>query len=113
MHRFYRLSKDQNAELTTLIETIPDLVWLKNPKGVYLECNPAIERFYGMSRDAVIGKTTRDLFPDRVALSQGTRMMVHVDSFTSRDGWFGRCGPPPTAKRNCTYGNFLTFVPTL
>lgn len=69
LHRFYRLSKDQNAELNTLIQTIPDLIWLKNQDGVYLECNPAVERFYGLSRDVVIGKTTRDLFPDRVAES--------------------------------------------
>ncbi|KAF0164711.1 MAG: multi-sensor hybrid histidine kinase [Rhodocyclaceae bacterium] len=67
LHRFYRVSKDQNAELKTLIQTIPDLIWLKNPEGVYLEFNPAIERFYGLRRDTVIGRTTRDLFPDAVA----------------------------------------------
>lgn len=69
LHRFYRITKDQNAELNTLIQTIPDLIWLKNSEGVYLECNPAIERFYGLHRDTVIGRTTRDLFPDSVAES--------------------------------------------
>ena len=33
------------AHLRTLVETIPDLVWLKDLQGVYLACNPMFERF--------------------------------------------------------------------
>lgn len=92
LHRFYRLSKDQNAELNTLIETIPDLVWLKNPNGVYLECNPAVERFYGLNRDAVIGKTTRDLFPDRVAESvyRHDQEALNADGTATNEMWVTR-----------------------
>ncbi len=35
------------THLKTLIGTIPDLVWVKDPDGVYLNCNPAFERLYG------------------------------------------------------------------
>lgn len=92
LHRFYRISKDQNAELNTLIQTIPDLVWLKNPKGVFLECNPAIERFYGLNRDAVIGKTTRNLFPDRVAESVHLQDLeaLTADGPTTNEMWVTR-----------------------
>ena len=36
-----------NAFLITLLDTIPDLVWLKDPQGVYLACNPGFEKFFG------------------------------------------------------------------
>ena len=45
------------AHLKTLIGTIPDLVWLKDPQGVFLNCNPAFERLYGASECDIVGKT--------------------------------------------------------
>lgn len=92
LHRFYRVSKDQNAELKTLIQTIPDLIWLKNPEGVYLEFNPAMERFYGLRRDAVIGKTTRDLFPDAVAesIQRQDQAALTADGPRTSEGWVTR-----------------------
>lgn len=92
LHRFYRITKDQNAELKTLIQTIPDLIWLKNPDGVYLECNPAIERFYGLHRDAVIGRTSRDLFSERVAESihRQDQEALAADGPRTTEGWVVR-----------------------
>ncbi|WP_324781121.1 PAS domain S-box protein [Thiobacillus sedimenti] len=52
------------AQLRTLIETLPDLVWLKDPEGVYLTCNQRFERFFGATRDAIVGRTDYD-FVDR------------------------------------------------
>jgi PAS domain-containing protein len=31
--------RNSRSLLSTLIRTIPDLVWLKDPDGVYLACN--------------------------------------------------------------------------
>ena len=45
------------AELRTLIDTLPDLVWLKDPKGVYLSCNPRFESFFGAAEKEIVGKT--------------------------------------------------------
>lgn len=89
LHRFYRVSKDQNAELNTLIQTIPDLIWLKNPEGVYLEFNPAMERFYGLRRDAVIGRKTSDLFPGTMAESihQQDQVALSTDGPRTTEGW--------------------------
>lgn len=50
--------------LRTLIQTIPDLVWLKDPDGVYLACNRVFERFVGAREADVVGKTDYD-FVDR------------------------------------------------
>ncbi|AGF76781.1 PAS domain S-box/diguanylate cyclase (GGDEF) domain-containing protein [Desulfocapsa sulfexigens DSM 10523] len=51
---------DSETRLQTLVETIPDLVWLKNPEGVYLSCNPKFERLYGATEEEIIGKTDYD-----------------------------------------------------
>ncbi len=53
--------------LQTLVETIPDLVWLKNPDGIYMLCNPMIERFFGKSSSAIIGKSDYDFVDKMIA----------------------------------------------
>ncbi len=56
----------QHAEslLRTIVQTIPDLVWLKDVDGVYLSCNPMFERFFGAAESEIVGKTDYD-FVDR------------------------------------------------
>lgn len=53
-----------NAQLRTLLHTIPELVWLKDPNGVFLACNRQFERFLGVGEADIIGKTDYD-FVDR------------------------------------------------
>lgn len=49
--------------LRTFIDTIPDLVWLKDADGVYLACNRHFESLYGASEKDIIGKTDYDFVP--------------------------------------------------
>ncbi len=49
-----------NVHLRTLLDTIPDLIWLKDPEGVYLACNRQFEHFYGAQEAEIIGKTDYD-----------------------------------------------------
>jgi len=58
--------RDERARLRTLLETIPEPIWLKDPDGVYLACNPAFEKVYDMPESALIGRTDHDL-TDRVS----------------------------------------------
>lgn len=48
------------AKLSAVISTIPDLIWVKDAKGVYLMCNPSFENFFGAGCDEIIGKTDYD-----------------------------------------------------
>ena len=48
------------AQLRTLIDTLPDLVWMKDPEGVYLSCNRRFESFFGAEEKDIIGKTDYD-----------------------------------------------------
>ncbi len=50
----------ERSQLRALFATLPSLVWLKNPQGVYLACNPAFERFFGASEAEILGKTDYD-----------------------------------------------------
>ncbi|MCF8123896.1 MAG: PocR ligand-binding domain-containing protein [Desulfarculaceae bacterium] len=52
--------KDSQARLRTLIQTIPDLVWLKDQQGTYLLCNPRFESFFGASEKEIAGKSDYD-----------------------------------------------------
>jgi two-component system, cell cycle sensor histidine kinase and response regulator CckA len=52
--------ESERARLRTLVQTIPDLVWLKDPEGVYLACNPRFEHFFGAKEADIIGKTDYD-----------------------------------------------------
>ncbi len=58
--RLTRTLADQETRLRTLINTIPDLVWVKDAEGVYLSCNQMFERFFGANEMAIVGKTDYD-----------------------------------------------------
>jgi len=55
--RMNALIELERTQLRTLLETIPDLVWLKDEAGIYLTCNPAFERLVGAHLADIIGKT--------------------------------------------------------
>ncbi|MEH6405558.1 MAG: ATP-binding protein [Sneathiella sp.] len=46
--------------LRTLINTLPDLVWLKDTNGVYVACNHKFERLRGAKQSEIVGKTDYD-----------------------------------------------------
>ncbi len=54
----------EQAHLRTLLDTLPDLVWLKDEDGVYISCNKRFELFFGASEAQIRGKTDFD-FVDR------------------------------------------------
>jgi PAS domain S-box-containing protein len=56
--------RTSESRLRTLVQTIPDLVWLKDNDGAYLSCNTTFERFFGSKEADIIGKTDYD-FVDR------------------------------------------------
>ncbi len=52
------------ARFRTLVQAIPDLVWLKDKEGVFLSCNQMFERLLGAREEDIVGKTDYD-FVDR------------------------------------------------
>ncbi|MBW1791547.1 MAG: PAS domain S-box protein [Deltaproteobacteria bacterium] len=88
--------RQSEAQLRTLIETLPDLVWLKDPGGVYLSCNQKFERFFGAKQDEIVGKTDHnfvdkelaDFFreKDKVAMAAGKPTMNEEEVVYADDG---------------------------
>jgi len=74
-----------NAYLRYLLNTIPDIVWLKDTNGVYLAGNPTFERFIGCQEMEFIGKTDYDFFTREQA-----------DEFYRRDRQAIQAGKPTT-----------------
>ncbi len=50
-----------------IIETVPDLVWLKDIEGKYLACNKMFERLFGEVEKNIIGKTDYDFVDKELA----------------------------------------------
>jgi diguanylate cyclase (GGDEF)-like protein/hemerythrin-like metal-binding protein/PAS domain S-box-containing protein len=66
-YRAEQALKASEAHLQTLVDTLPDQVWLKDAAGVHLSCNTAFERFLGQPKAAIIGKTDHELFSKEIA----------------------------------------------
>lgn len=64
--RTSEISETKN-QLHTLLNTIPDLIWLKNSSGIYLLCNPMFERFFGAEEKEIIGKSDYDFVDKELA----------------------------------------------
>ncbi len=59
--------KNERTRLYTLLQTIPDLIWLKDPGGAYLMCNSRFEQFFGAKEAEIVGKTDYDFVDKELA----------------------------------------------
>ena len=85
----------ERLQLQTIITTTPDLVWLKDENGVFLNCNKRFESLYGASLKDICGKTDYDFvdkeladffrFHDKAAM-QSSHALVNEEQLTFTDG---------------------------
>lgn len=52
--------RESETRHRTLVQTIPDLIWLKDKEGIYLSCNTMFGRFFGATEADIAGKTDYD-----------------------------------------------------
>lgn len=62
-----RSEQNKRARLQTLIETLPDLIWLIDLQGHLLNCNSRFERFAGLSEAQLKGPALPDFLPTDLA----------------------------------------------
>ena len=81
--------KRQRALLSSLLDSIPDIVFFKDTEGVYLGCNPAFAEFVGRTREQIIGRTDYDLFDKDVAdfFIEHDRSMMETKEPQHNDEW--------------------------
>ena len=58
----YQEYNQKQALLKSMINSIPDLIFYKDPNSVYLGCNTAFETFTGKPEEEIVGYTDADLF---------------------------------------------------
>ena len=93
------------AKLRATFDAIPDLVWLKDAQGVYLDCNPMFEHFLGVKKAALLGKTAYDFIAPEQAnfFREQDRKAIATGQATVNEEWLtfaadGRCGLFETTK---------------
>jgi PAS domain S-box-containing protein len=81
--------RNSEGRLRTLVQTIPDLIWLKDKDGAYLSCNTMFERFFGAREADIAGKTDYDFVDRELADSflEHDRKAMAAGSPTSNDEW--------------------------
>jgi PAS domain S-box-containing protein len=84
-----RDAEAERTHLRTLFQTIPDMIWLKDPNGVYLACNPAFERLYGAKESEIIGKTDYDFVDKTLAdfFRDKDHAVISAGKFLSNEEW--------------------------
>ncbi|MCU7890560.1 MAG: PAS domain S-box protein [Candidatus Thiodiazotropha sp. (ex Ustalcina ferruginea)] len=64
------VKRELNREVgfrNTIINNLPDLIWLKDPDGIYLACNERVEELFGESEADIVGKTDYDYVDTKLA----------------------------------------------
>ena len=61
--------EEKTLLLENILNTIPDIVWLKDKNGIYLRCNSEFEKFVNKKESEIIGKTDYD-FVDKETADQ-------------------------------------------
>jgi len=86
--------RGSETHLRTLIESLPDLVWLKDPEGIYLACNPKFERYFGAKQSEIVGKTDYNFIDAALA-----------DFFREKDRHAMAAGKPCLNEEEVTYAD--------
>jgi len=59
--------QESEERFRTLVNTIPDLIWLKDQNGAYLSCNTMFARLFGAVESEILGKTDYDYVDEDLA----------------------------------------------
>ena len=80
---------ESEQQFRTLVNTIPDLIWLKDREGVFLSCNRQFERFFGTKEANIIGKTDYDFVDTELAdhFRKHDRKAVAAGNPSSNEEW--------------------------
>jgi diguanylate cyclase (GGDEF)-like protein/PAS domain S-box-containing protein len=76
-------------QLHTLLDTIPDLIWLKRSDGIYLLCNPMFERFFGAKEEEIVGKSDYDFVDKELAdfFREKDRIVMESNTISMNEEW--------------------------
>ncbi len=79
----------QAGLITSLLDSIPDIVFYKDMNGVYMGCNPQFAEVVGKTKNEIIGKTDYDLFDKGIAdfFTQNDNKMLEEKKSQHNEEW--------------------------
>jgi diguanylate cyclase (GGDEF)-like protein/PAS domain S-box-containing protein len=102
----------QKAHLARVVNAMPDMVFLKDARGVYLSVNPVFERFAGLPERRIVGCDDYQLVPAEMAerfrkyderAMQAWQPLVYEETLTfAEDGYQGQFETIKTPIRDLT-----------
>lgn len=93
--RSENLIKEKNMLLESLIEAMPDAVYLKDKEQKYVMVNKAFESMFDINSDDVIGKTDTEIIPEGLAkqaektdkqVIKLKKLIISAQNFTKQNG---------------------------
>jgi PAS domain S-box-containing protein len=78
----------KTAFLTSLLESVSDLIFMKDAKGIYMSCNKMFARYAGLAPHEIIGRADCAFLPEercRVYLAQDQEVIREGKSLTCRE----------------------------
>ncbi len=77
------------AKLQATFDAIPDLVWLKDAQGVFMDCNLMVESLLGAKKAAILGKTDYDFMKSEEAdfFYERDRQTIETDRVSVNEEW--------------------------
>ena len=78
----------ETAFLTSLLESVTDLIFMKDAKGIYMTCNKVFARYAGCEPDEIIGGADCAFLPEercQVYLAQDREVMREGKALTYRE----------------------------
>lgn len=72
-----------------LVDVMPDLVFIKDMRGLYIGCNRAFRDLVGLPEEKILGRTTFDLFPADLAVDfeEKDRQTLREQKAVSSEVW--------------------------
>ena len=82
--------EESNALLHSVLQGIPDPVWMKDANGTFVVCNQGVARSLNKPIEQIIGKNDYDFFPpDRAALYQNKdRAVLEAGRVVVEEEWW-------------------------
>lgn len=68
-----------NQELKALLDTIPDLIWMKDLEGKFLGCNKEFEKVIGAKEEEIVGKYDSDFISEVSSIHLGLVEIVRAE----------------------------------
>ncbi len=80
---------EQRILLDSILDTIPDLIFVKDLEGRYLHCNPSCAAFMGRERERIVGRTDHQLFGDEIGddFREQDRLVTEGGERRTREEW--------------------------